>query len=684
MIPQAHTAAKRPDPILFQGRVLLLVDDALAVERQLAGHDLPFEPECPDAFARLRDDISTDEITPAMICYYHDDTLGEFAYLGVRAGGGFPFERGSVRRGRFVASVAGDRRGKGSSREQSPFAERAAGVELVLAKSVERIYRENCQNLGLLVSTDLGLVGRIRSGQAIPLSEFTAGQGPITKGIIEYGGLFAYNVARLRGDVRVPAPTTPPRPMTLVEKILARHWVCGGGEAEPAPVPAVRPGDEGFVAVDLRFSHEYVTPMAAMQFEKLVGVDAPVTDPGTVLFFRDHLTFLDQAMRPEHVAMGLLDAAVALAETQRSFARAKGIRLFGEAAEGVARGKHALESAGSEAICHAKVLEDFALPGHVIVGSDSHTPHAGAIGCVAFGIGTTAVMNAWVTRDVRVTVPRALRVDLRGTMPANVTAKDVMLELLRHPLVRSGGAIGMAVEYAGDAVAAMSIDERATLTNMAAEVGAFTAVVPPDGATVRYLVARRGMSERHAWALCDGLVSDPEAEYHAVISIDVSSLRPMVALPGDPGNGVTVDELPDDVAVDIAYAGSCTAGKCADMDMYATVFAEARSRGARVAGSVRCYVQCGSREVYGYCVDRGYDQLFEAVGASLIAPSCGACIGAGPGVSRSTTEVTISAINRNFPGRSGPGQLYLASPYTVAASAIAGRIVAWNADAGRA
>lgn len=625
------------------------------MEHQLRGHDLPFDPAHPDAIAPLRDDISTDEITPAFVCYYHDETLGDCAYLGLRAAHQFPVSRGAVRHGAFVASVAGDRRGKGSSREQSPYAERAAGVEVILAKSIERIYRENCENLGMLVSTDLSLVPRIRRGERIPLAEFTNGAGPITRGIIEYGGLFPYNAARLHGEVRVDPPTTAPRPMTLAEKIFARHWVSD------APVPAVRPGDEGFVHTDLRFSHEYVTPMAAMQFESLVGADAPVTDPDTVLCFRDHLTFLDQAMRPEHVAMGLLDAAAALAEKQRTFAQAKGIRLF-----------HA------EAICHTKVLEDFALPGQVIVGSDSHTPHAGAIGCVAFGIGTTALMNAWVTRDVRATVPRSLLVLLRGPLPANVTAKDIMLELLRHPLVKSGGAIGLAIEYAGDAVASLSIDERATLTNMAAEVGAFTAVVAPDAETVRYLVEQRGMSERDACARCAGLASDPNAEHHAVIEIDVSRVWPMVALPGDPGNGMAIAELRRDVRVDIAYAGSCTAGKRADMDMYARVFADAHARGLRVADGVRCYVQCGSREVYGYCQDRGYDALFAQVGATLIAPSCGACINAGPGVSRAPTDVTISAINRNFPGRSGPGQLYLASPYTVAASAIAGHIVAWD------
>jgi 3-isopropylmalate/(R)-2-methylmalate dehydratase large subunit len=139
-----------------------------------------------------------------------------------------------------------------------------------------------------------------------------------------------------------------------------------------------------------------------------------------------------------------------------------------------------------------------------------------------------------------------------------------------------------------------------------------------------------------------------------------------------------VDELEGDVKVDIAYAGSCTAGKKEDMDMYARVFREALERGEKVHEGVHCFIQCGSQEVFAYCRERGYDKTFAEVGATFIEPSCGACINAGPGVSRTKNEVTISAINRNFPGRSGPGQLYLASPYTVAASAIAGRIVEWT------
>ncbi|HTA73367.1 MAG TPA: aconitase family protein [Gemmatimonadaceae bacterium] len=603
--------ARRREHFRLEGKVLFLVDDAALMARQLAGEEL-------EAPGPLRDDISTDEITPASICYYHDKTLGEFAYLGLRAGGQFPVTRGAVARGGFAASVAGRRRGKGSSREASPYAELAAGIRVVFAESFERIYRENCENLGLLTSTDFTLLTRLRRGETVPISEFTTHRDEIGRQIIEHGGLGYFNL----------------KPRTLAEKIIDRHWVR-----------------EGFVRADLRFSHEYVTPMAATIFYEHFGRDARVKDPESVLCFRDHLTFLAET----NIAPDLLDVAMALEKTQREFAAEQGIRLHGEVPRG-----------GSEAICHSKILEDYALPGQIIVGSDSHTPHAGALGCLAFGIGTTAIANAWYTGDVRVIVPPIVRVLISGRPPANVTAKDAMLELLRHPFVRSGGAIGAIIEYAGDAVASWSIDERATLTNMAAEVGAFSGIVAPDAVTTNFLVTRRAT----VIPAFDDLASDPDATYATTIEIDAGALRPMVALPGDPGNGRRVDEL-GDVPIDIAYAGSCTAGKRDDMDMYARVLT-----GRSVAPGVRCYIQCGSQSVYAYCVEQGYDRVFADAGATLIAPSCGACINAGPGVSRRADEVTISAINRNFPGRSGPGQLYLASPYTVAASAVAGRIVA--------
>jgi 3-isopropylmalate/(R)-2-methylmalate dehydratase large subunit len=685
----SHPVHKVPDRVRFDGRVLFLTDDPELVRRQLAGEDIPFDSSAPvgsPLHPKLRDNISTDEITPAYICYYFDETLGDFPYLGLKCRDEFPIGRGAVRAGGFVASVSGKRRGKGSSREQSPYAEMVAGIRLVIAENIERIYRENCQNLGLFTSTNFDLIERVRRGEEIPLSEFTEGEGGISRGIIEYGGLFNYNVARLQGKVEVPAVDTPVRPMTLAEKIFARHWVRDAAKGEIG-VPAVKPGDQGFVQTDVRFSHEYVTPMSAIFFEELVGEDEPINDPSSVFFFRDHLTFLDQVMRPEHIEMGLLDVANQLEAKQRTFAAANGVKLYGELEKRL--NLHgALTSSGSEAICHSKILEAHALPGQVIIGSDSHTPHAGAVGCVAFGVGTTAIFNSWITKDVRVEVPRSFKVVVRGRKPENVTAKDFMLEILRHPYIKNGDAIGQIIEYAGEAVEELSVDERATMTNMAAEVGAFTGIIAPDEKKVEYLVRQRGMSADEACALCKGLYSDEGAEYVKVIEIDASTLRPMVALPGDPGNGMYVDELPEEVTVDIAYAGSCTAGKKEDMDMYARVFREALERGERVAPHVRCFIQCGSQEVFAYCRERGYDRIFAEAGATFIEPSCGACINAGPGVSRTRDEVTISAINRNFPGRSGPGQLYLASPYTVAASAIAGKIVEWDGgrgmrDAGR-
>ncbi len=654
-----------PDRVRFAGRVLLLADDPELVRRQLEGQDVEWTPGLP-----LRDDISTDEITPAYICYYYDETLGEFPYLGLKCRDQFPVTRGAVQRGGFVASVSGKRRGKGSSREQSPYAELCAGIRLVVAENVERIYRENCQNLGLLVTTDFSILERVRRGEEIPLAAFSRGEGEITRGIVEYGGLFNYNVARLQGKVTVRPPATAARPMTLGEKILARHWV-----ADPATgrvgVPAVRPGDEGFVRTDIRFSHEYVTPMAAIFFEQLVGPDAKVNDPGSVLMFRDHLTFLPDAMTPERVKAGLLDVALELEKKQRAFAERQGIKLYGE----LRLGAH-----GSEAICHSKILEAHAEPGQVIIGSDSHTPHAGAVGCVAFGVGTTAIFNSWITKDVRLTVPETVKVVVRGRKPHNVTAKDFMLEILRHPYVKSGAAIGKLVEYCGDAVAALSVDERATMTNMTAEVGGFTGYVAPDARTVEYLMAYRGVTRARAEALCAELASDAAAEYCQVLEFDAAAVRPMLALPGDPGNGIPIADAPggERIRVDIAYAGSCTAGKKDDMDMYARVLREAVQRGERVPAGVRFYIQCGSQEVKRYCEEQGYLELFRQVGATFLEPSCGACINAGPGVSKTQDEVTISAINRNFPGRSGPGRLYLANPYTVAASALAGYVTVWE------
>jgi 3-isopropylmalate/(R)-2-methylmalate dehydratase large subunit len=675
---------KRPDKVKLQGRILFLTEDSELIRKQLAGEDLPWDTKNPAANPKLRDDISTDEITPAHYCFYFDETLGEIPYLGLKCGEVTPIGRGDVKRGGFVCAVSGKRRGKGSSREQSPYAEMCAGIRVVIAENIERIYKQNCQNLGLLTSTNFSLIDRIRAGEEIALSEFTAGEDEITRQVIEYGGLFPFNVARMQGRVFLPAIQHKSEflgmaggvrryrtePMTLAEKIFARHMINEQGEVG---MPSVKPGDTGFARADLRFSHEYVTPMAAIFFERYVGPDAKVNDPSSIIFFRDHLTFLDEVISEEKKKLGLLDLATQLKLKQQNFAAKQGIKLHGELKD----------RKGSEGICHSIVLESYALPGQLNIGSDSHTPHVGAIGCVAFGIGTTDVFNSWITKDVRVKVPESVKIVIRGRKHANVTAKDFILKILSLDYVRSGKALAKVMEYAGEAIEDLSVDERATMTNMAAEIGGFTGIVAPDKKAVDFLVERRKMDRQKAEAMIAGLYSDKDAQYAHAIELNAAEITPMVATPGDPGNGKYVRDLNTPVPVEIAYGGTCTAGKNEDMDMYAAVLADALKHGKRIAGSVQFYIQFGSQETREYCMRRGYLEVFQKAGAIVIEPSCGACINAGPGVSTRPDQIVISAQNRNFPGRSGPGQMYLASPYTVAASAVAGYIVEYEPSADR-
>jgi 3-isopropylmalate/(R)-2-methylmalate dehydratase large subunit len=668
--------SRLPGKVKFTGRILFLTEDTSLIRAQLEAEDDERERlEAELAQRLLADDlplmsnISTDEITPGWVCFYYDETLGQYVYVGMRDAA---VKKDELKNGGFAVVVSGLSKGCGSSRETAPYAEKWAGIQLVIAKSIEKIYGQNSQNIGLLTSTDFGLIERIRSGEEIPLEEFTRGLDPISKDIVEYGGLFNYNKARVAGDVTPPALSEPlavavgsagkVRPMTITEKIIARHAFVRAGEIG---VAAVKPGDALFAVADVRFSHEYVTPMAESLLKQSLGPDARVTEPESVFAFRDHLTFLNKVMSPKHREMGLLEKADGLATTQEEFTTKQGIRLYGENPDG-----------GSEAICHNAVVEDLALPGQIVIGTDSHTCMAGVLGCFAFGVGSTDMANAWFAKDIRIRVPETVRYVLKGRKRPDVAAKDVMLVILASDYMKTSKGIGKVLEFAGEDLKNWAMDERATLTNMSVEAGGTTGIIEPDEQTLEYLVKMRGLGDIEREEVRKGFTySDPDAEYAAVFEIDLDEIRPMVALPGDPRNGIPIDALPEEVRIDAAYGGSCTGGKMADMDMYAEVLQNALDQGKRVAPGVHLYLQFGSQKIKQYARERGYIEIFERVGAELIDPSCGACINAGPGASPSAETVTVSAQNRNFPGRSGPGKLYLASPYVVAASAIAGKII---------
>jgi 3-isopropylmalate/(R)-2-methylmalate dehydratase large subunit len=635
--------------IELPGRILFLSSNPQVVRRQLAG-EKPNLAEC----LPLRGEISTDEITPVPSLVVFDERLGEHAHIGFKAGNDNPIAPGVLKSGGFSILVGGLRYGKGSSREHSPLAEKAAGIRLVIAESFERIYRQNADNIGLFTSTNFDLIDRIVRGESISVEDLLVGRDPVAAAILREGGLLAYGRTKLGPSAPAPAPHDE-RPRTLFEKILARHAVA---TADTAPV--TRPGESGFVHADLRFIHDIYTGMCRHMLHREFGDKPVLHDPGSILVFEDHYSYTHLSAAHRH----LMPHVRELSRAHRAFVSEHQLRHHGYLETGP----------GSEGISHAIMAELYAKPGQFIVGTDSHTPHSGALGCVAFGVGTTDIANSFVTGAVRIVVPESIRVELDGERPCGVTAKDIVLHLLALPEIRAGAGVGRVFEFTGSCVRSLSIDERATLTNMTAELGGFTGLVAPDDETVRFMRERRGQD----FVIEDWMRSDEHAPYAAHIGIDVSVLSPMVAKPGDPGNGVELASLVDPVCIDIAYGGSCTAGKREDFDHYHEVLSWASSEGLKVAPGVKLFLQFGTVEVRDYCIRKGYLDAFTAVGAEMLQPACGACANCGPGASEAREQVTISAINRNFPGRSGPGQVWLASPYTVAASAIAGRIVSFD------
>jgi 3-isopropylmalate/(R)-2-methylmalate dehydratase large subunit len=650
------------DCIKLPGRVLFLSDDPSKIQRQIHGENIPLTAALP-----LRNEVSVDEIAPAWVCYYFGERLEDFPYLGLACGGSFPITEGAVVRGGFQVVVSGERHGAHGSREAALFAEFAAGIRLVVAKSFDPEYLRHCHDLGLLTSTDQGILEPLLRGDALPMELFTRGQDPFTAEIIRNGGLFGYTHARLTGTAVLPLPVRAPRPMNLGEKILARA-AAADLTGPVRGLPAVAPGDGLLVKADWRFSHETATNLAAAMLDMFLAEQAPFSDPGSIVAFRDHLSFAGWVQ--EGGQPGFPEVVRRLQSFQDSFCAAHGIRLHGELPDG-----------GAEGISHVLMADRYVLPGQVVLGTDAHASHSGALGALAFGVDAADMANAWVNGDVRLTVPPTCLVRLRGRLGPGVFAKDLVLHLLTLPPLREGRVAGHILEFQGEALDFLATDERATLTNMAPVFGALTGIIAPDAETQRFILERRSVEvPLEPW-----MHSDPGAEYDCEVEVDCTALGPMVAAPGDPGNALALDQLERQVPVDIAYVGSCTGGKRDDIERVHEVVRWALDRQVMLPLQVQLFIQLGSEDVRRHAQDQGWIADFEQAGARVISPGCGACIHAGPGISTRPGQVTIGAFNRNFPGRSGPGPVWLASPATVAASAFRGRICSFEglrADAG--
>ncbi|MFC1705699.1 aconitase family protein [Planctomycetota bacterium] len=636
-------------------RVLFLTRDLELIRKQLyAGLDL--------RMAGLRvedllDDINTDVITPAWVCFDHrPEEIARNAYAGlVDQNGERVFRENALREGGFEAIVSGLRKGTGSSRETAAQAEKWAGIRLVIAASFAPIHERNNLNLGQLMGSHRQLE-RLQAGEEIPLGEFTASYDPLSRAILTAGGLFAFSRSLAEGGLEGIAHECARRPMTMAEKLVAHHLL------EDREAPFCKPGDSVLVKVDAGYSHEFTTAQVHTFLEEEYGPRYDIVNASKFAVFEDHLLYAHGVarFRPFEEKIRTLCAL------QQVFQQHTSVRDY-SATDGVSPG-----------ICHQVAREAFIDPGDLVQATDSHTCMGGAHNALAFGVGATEYANLIHTGFTFLHVPQSIRFNLTGELRSGTTAKDVMLHILATYAKREQ-TLNRVIEFGGPGLATLCMDERATLTNMATECSAKTGICEPDDRLWTWLGAQRNLSETELEALKGrSVMPDPDAHYDGgVFEIDLSEIEPYVAEPGDPTYGRLVSDLAE-VKIDLAYGGSCTAGKRCDFDYYAGVLKEALEGGRKVAKGVHLYIQYGSESVKAYAEERGYVDIFRTAGATLVDPGCGACIGCGPGVSETRDQVAVSAINRNFPGRSGPGSLYLASPLTVAASAITGSITAYR------
>ena len=406
---------------------------------------------------------------------------------------------------------------------------------------------------------------------------------------------------------------------SIAEKIIDAHLLSG----------RMVPGEEIGLKIDQTLTQDATGTMAYLALEN-IGVPRVKTERS--IAYIDHNTL------------------------QCGFENADDHRYI----QSVARKYGVWYSRPGNGICHQVHLERFAKPGKTLIGSDSHTPTAGGLGMLAMGAGGMDVAVAMGGGAYYITMPRLIKVNLTGKLPPWVTAKDVSLEILRRLTVKGG--VGAIIEWGGEGVKTLSVPERATITNMGAELGATTSIFPSDEVTLAFLTAQ-GRAEDFA-----PLESDPDAEYDKTVDIDLSSLVPLIACPHSPDKVVPVSDIAG-TPVSQVCIGSCTNSSLQDMLRVAAILG-----GKRIADNVSLSISPGSRQVLSMLADRGALGDILAAGARLLECACGPCIGMG--FSPASGSVSLRTFNRNFEGRSGTrdAQVYLVSPETAAASALNGVI----------
>ncbi len=636
----------------LRGRILWLTDDTGQLRDQIAGKDL--EVGAKDAPA-LHFAVNTDAMINGAACTlgYTGDILGPYfleSFKDVLA-------KDSVKDGGFQVVVGGDAYGSGSSREVAVVAHQGAGIELVVAKSFQRIFQENMVYSGLPFTTDLTVVDRLRAGEDIDIAAL-AGELPVFfRAVVSNGGLLRYGSKLLAGELGPTYPTdVRERPLNCVEKIIAaRAWT---GDGKPFGLAAVAPGEQVLCEVGFRGFHEYTGGMVMALYEQEWG-NTPVRNPELAAAFEDHFVLIDQATVPLRVKNQRLGSARQLRDEMIVACEKNGIRVHGPGQK---------YQAG---VCHRIVVEDYALPGTIIVLTDSHTPTAGVLNAFAFGVGSTAMAFALRTGLIPVTVPKTIRIWITGDARGVVTPKDLILHIIGDPYFREehwreSPTDTCVIQIGGPGLRPRDVDGLRGLTHLYVQ-GSLAPRLGGPGRPVReFLQQKRGLGDE---AIDQMFVSpDDGARYVRTLRINLADVPLTVATPGDSRNRLPLAEAVGTPIHNVVIA-SCTGGSLADLRAAAGVL-----RGRAIADGVRVTVTPSSAEVSADAEREGLLAMFRALGAVVTPPGCGSCIGNGPGIPLDG-ETTASTTNRNFDRRMGaPGPVYLVSPAVAAASAVTGKL----------
>jgi 3-isopropylmalate/(R)-2-methylmalate dehydratase large subunit len=628
------------------GRVLHLVSNPDLLREQLSGAS-------PDlGGSEYHYGVNTDAMISGRACTlgYTPQILGPYFlenFLEAVA-------KDDVRAGQFQVVVGGHAYGSGSSREVAVVAHVGAGIELVVADSFQRIFQENMVYAGMPFTTDKGVVDRLQGGEDIDVTSFYAELPPFFRAVSEAGGLMSYGTQLLAGQVQPTYATeVGARPLNCVEKIIAaKVW---RGEGQDDGIASVAPGQQVLCRAAFRGMHEYTAGMVMDLYAQEWG-EAELYRSDLVAAFEDHFVLISHETVPDHVKDSRLGPAMQLTEEMVQACERFGIRLHGPGRPFPA------------GVCHRLVVEDYALPGDVIVLTDSHTPTAGVMNAFAFGVGSTAMAFALRTGLIPVTVPKVVRVEVTGQDAGLLSPKDLILHLIGMPYFREehwreSPTDTCVVEFAGPGLDEWNVDELSVLTNMTVEGGLMTGVVAPCKPILDFLEERRGLD---ASALM--VDADPGAQYARVLKVDLAEVPLTVATPGDSRNRAPLSEH-DQVEIQNVVIASCTGGSISDLRAAAEVL-----RGHSLKEGVRLTVTPSSRDVAATAEAEGLLDFFRGLGAVVSEPGCGSCIGNGPGVPL-PGEATASTTNRNFARRMGaPGPVYLVSPAVAAATAVAGRL----------